>query len=142
MKGNKYVLTREDVIKSFISYAVGCMFGRYSLDEEGLIYAGGDFDDKFRLRDGQWEIKTKEGWKKSRVNIVEHNVIPIADGDYFEDGILERFVDFVNVSFGEDTLEENLDYIAETLGRKANETSRQAIRRYFLKDFYKDHVKT
>ena len=142
MKGNNYVLTREDVIKSFISYAVGCMFGRYSLDEEGLIYAGGDFDDKFRLRDGQWEIKTKEGWKKSRVNIVEHNVIPIADGDYFEDGILERFVDFVNVSFGEDTLEENLDYIAETLGRKANETSRQAIRRYFLKDFYKDHVKT
>jgi type II restriction/modification system DNA methylase subunit YeeA len=142
MKGNNYVLTREDVIKSFISYAVGCMFGRYSLDEEGLIYAGGDFDDKFRLRDGQWEIKTKEGWKKSRVNIVEHNVIPIADGDYFEDGILERFVDFVKVSFSEDTLEENLDYIAETLGRKANETSRQAIRRYFLKDFYKDHVRT
>jgi type II restriction/modification system DNA methylase subunit YeeA len=142
MKGNNYVLTKEDVVKSFISYAVGCMFGRYSLDEEGLIYAGGDFDDKFRLRDGQWEIKTKEGWKKSRVNIVEHNVIPIADGDYFEDGILERFVDFVKVSFGEDTLEENLDYIAETLGRKANETSRQAIRRYFLKDFYKDHVRT
>ncbi len=142
MKGNNYVLTREDVIKSFISYAVGCMFGRYSLDEEGLIYAGGDFDDKFRLRDGQWEIKTKEGWKKSRVNIVEHNVIPIADGDYFEDGILERFVEFVKVSFGEDTLEENLDYIAETLGKRANETSRQAIRRYFLKDFYKDHVRT
>jgi type II restriction/modification system DNA methylase subunit YeeA len=133
---------RERDIKSFISYAVGCMFGRYSLDEEGLIYAGGDFDDKFRLRDGQWEIKTKEGWKKSRVNIVEHNVIPIADGDYFEDGILERFVEFVKVSFGEETLEENLDYIAETLGKKANETSRQAIRRYFVKDFYKDHVKT
>jgi hypothetical protein len=142
MKGNNYVLTKEDVIKSFISYAIGCMFGRYSLDEEGLIYAGGDFDDKFRLRDGQWEIKTKEGWKKSRVNIVEHNVIPIADGDYFEDGILERFVEFVKVSFGEETLEENLEYIAETLGKKVNETSRQAIRRYFLKDFYKDHVRT
>jgi hypothetical protein len=142
MKGNNYVLTREDVIKSFISYAVGCMFGRYSLDEEGLIYAGGDFDDKFRIRNGQWEIKTKEGWKKSRVNIVEHNVIPIADGDYFEDDILERFVEFVEVSFGEETLEKNLDYIAETLGKRANETSRQAIRRYFLKDFYKDHVKT
>lgn len=133
---------RERDIKSFISYAVGCMFGRYSLDEEGLIYAGGDFDDKFRQRDGQWEIKTKEGWKKSSINIVEHNVIPIADGDYFEDGILERFVEFVKVSFGEDTLEENLDYIAETLGKRANETSRQAIRRYFLKDFYKDHVRT
>ncbi|MGI6450842.1 MAG: BREX-1 system adenine-specific DNA-methyltransferase PglX [Desulfitobacteriia bacterium] len=142
MKGSNYVLTKEEVIKSFISYAVGCMFGRYSLDEEGLIFAGGDFDDKFRLRDGQWEIKAKEGWNKSRVNIIEHNVIPIVAGDYFEDDILERFVDFVKVSFGEDTLEENLDYIAETLGRKANETSRQAIRRYFLKDFYKDHVKT
>jgi hypothetical protein len=133
---------RERDIKSFISYAVGCMFGRYSLDEEGLIYAGGDFDDKFRIRNGQWEIMTKEGWKKSRVNIVEHNVIPIADGDYFEDGILERFIEFVKVSFGEQTLEENLDYIAETLGKRDNETSRQAIRRYFLKDFYKDHVRT
>jgi type II restriction/modification system DNA methylase subunit YeeA len=142
MKGNNYVLTREDVIKSFISYAVGCMFGRYSLDEEGLIYAGGDFDDKFRLRDGQWEIKTKEGWKKSSINIVEHNVIPIVDGDYFEDDILERFVEFVKASFGEATLEKNIDYIAETLGKKANETSRQTIRRYFLKDFYKDHVNT
>ncbi|SDL35359.1 Eco57I restriction-modification methylase [Clostridium cochlearium] len=142
---NKYFIeinSEQDYVKSFISYAVGCMFGRYSLDEEGLIYAGGDFDDKFRIRNGQWEIKTKEGWKKSRVNIVEHNVIPIVDGDYFEDGILERFVEFVKVSFGEETLEENLDYIAETLGRKANETSRQAIRRYFLKDFYKDHVRT
>ena len=118
------------------------MFGRYSLDEEGLIYAGGDFNDKFRLRDGQWEIKTKEGWKKSSINIVEHNVIPIADGDYFEDDILERFVEFVKVSFGEETLEENLDYIAETLGKRVNETSRQAIRRYFLKNFYKDHVRT
>jgi hypothetical protein len=142
MKGNNYVLTREDVIKSFISYAVGCMFGRYSLDEEGLIFAGGDFDDKFRLRSGQWEIKTKEGWKKSSINIVEHNVIPIADGDYFEDDILERFVEFVKASFGEATLEKNIDYIAETLGKKANETSRQTIRRYFLKDFYKDHVNT
>jgi type II restriction/modification system DNA methylase subunit YeeA len=133
---------RERDIKSFISYAVGCMFGRYSLDEEGLIYAGGDFDDKYRLRDGQWEIKTKEGWKKSSIKIVEHNVIPIADGDYFEDDILQRFVEFIKVSFGEETLEENLEYIAETLGKKANETSRQAIRRYFLKDFYKDHVST
>ncbi len=141
IKGNRYILTKKDVIKSFISYAVGCIFGRYSLDEEGLIYAGGDFDNRFRMFNEEWEIKTKEGWKQSRVNIAEHNVIPIADGDYFEDDILERFVEFVNVSFGEETLEENLDYIAETLGQRANETSRQAIRRYFLRDFYKDHVR-
>ena len=132
----------ERDIKSFISYAVGCMFGRYSLDEEGLIYAGGDFGDKFRLENGSWEINTKEGWKKSSIAIAKDNVIPIADGDYFEDDILERFVEFVSVSFGDKNLAENLEYIAETLGKKANETSKQAIRRYFLKDFYKDHVKT
>ncbi len=63
-------------------------------------------------------LRPKRVGKKSRVNIVEHNVIPIADGDYFEDGILERFVEFVKVSFGEETLEENLDYIAETLGKE------------------------
>lgn len=133
---------RERDIKSFISYAVGCMFGRYSLDEEELIYAGGDFKDYFKFENGEWQIKTKDGWKKSSIDIAGDNVIPIVDDDYFEDDIVNWFVEFVKVVFGEETLEENLDYIAETLGKKSNETSRQAIRRYFLKDFYKDHVKT
>ena len=133
---------RERDIKSFISYAVGCMFGRYSLEEEGLIYAGGEFSHKWKSENGEWRIRTDDGWKKSSINIAKDNIIPIADGDCFEDDILERFVDFVKVTFGEQTLEENLKYIADTLGRKSNETSRQAIRRYFLKDFYKDHVKT
>lgn len=133
---------RERDIKSFISYAVGCMFGRYSLDEEGLIYAGGDFKEYFRYENGAWQIKTKDGWKKSSVDIAGDNVIPIVDDDYFEDDIVNRFVEFVKAAFGEETLEENLDYIAETLGKRNNETSRQAIRRYFLKVFYKDHVKT
>jgi type II restriction/modification system DNA methylase subunit YeeA len=132
---------RERDIKSFISYAVGCMFGRYSLDEEGLIYAGGEFKDKFRIENGKVMINTKEGWKKSSIDVTMDNVLVIADDDYFEDDIVNRFVEFVKVTFGEKTLEENLDYIAETLGKKSNETSRQAIRRYFLKDFYKDHVK-
>ncbi|MBZ4688749.1 MAG: restriction endonuclease, partial [Clostridiales bacterium] len=119
---------RERDIKSFISYAVGCMFGRYSLDEEGLVYAGGDFDP------GKY--------KKFKVD--EDNIIPITDDVYFDEGedIVSRFVEFVRVTFGEDTLEENLDYIAETLKKKSGETSRQAIRRYFLNGFYKDHVKT
>lgn len=117
---------RERDIRSFISYAVGCMFGRYSLDEEGLIYAGGEFDiNKYKTF-----IPTKD------------NVLVIADDDYFEDDIVNRFVDFVKITFGEKTLKENLDYIAETLGMKSTETARQTIRRYFLKDFYKDHVKT
>ncbi|WP_406543158.1 BREX-1 system adenine-specific DNA-methyltransferase PglX [Clostridium ljungdahlii] len=113
-------------IKSFISYSVGCMFGRYSLDEEGLIYAGGEF--------------SQDRYKTFKVDI--DNVIPITDDEYFEDDIVSRFIEFVKITFSEETLEENLDYIADTLGKKGNETSRQTIRRYFLKDFYKDHLKT
>lgn len=120
------VKNKVDTIKSFISYSVGCMFGRYSLDEEGLIYAGGEFNsDRYRT---------------FKVDI--DNVIPITDDEYFEDDIVSRFVEFVKITFSEETLEENLDYIADTLGKKGNETSRQTIRRYFLKDFYKDHLKT
>lgn len=149
MKGNNYILTREDVIKSFISYAVGCMFGRYSLDEEGLIYAGGEFDEKWKVEGGKWKLKKNSNedepsdiWIDSSFDIVKDNVLVIADDDYFEDDIVNRFVNFVKVTFGEKTLEENLDYIAETLGQKASETSRQTIGRYFLKNFYKDHIKT
>ncbi len=116
---------RERDIKSFISYAVGCMFGRYSLDEEGLIYAGGEFD----INRYKTFIPTKD------------NVLVIADDEYFEDDIVNRFVEFVKISFGDKSLEENLDYIAETLGNKTGKTSRQTIRRYFLKDFYNDHLK-
>jgi len=117
---------RERDIKSFISYAVGCMFGRYSLDEEGLIYAGGEFNNN----------------RYSKYIPSYDNVLVIADDEYFEDDMVNRFVEFLKVTFGEETLEEDLDYIAETLGQKSNETSRQTIRRYLLKDFYNDHVKT
>jgi len=117
---------RERDIKSFISYAVGCMFGRYSLDEDGLIYAGGKFDVKRY---------------KTTIPTID-NVLIIEDDDYFEEDIANQFIEFVKITFGKETLEGNLDYIAETLGIKTGETSRQAIRRYFLKDFYNDHVKT
>ena len=69
------------------------------------------------------------------------NIIPITEDEYFEDDIVTRFIEFVKVVYGAETLEENLDFIAESLGVKANETSRQTIRRYFLKEFYKDHLK-
>lgn len=116
---------RERDIESFISYAVGCMFGRYSLDEEGLIYAGGEF---YPLR-----YKT---FKPDSVGI-----IPILSQSYFEDDITNRFVEFVKVAYGEKTLNENLDYISETLGKKNSESSRDAIRRYFIDGFYADHCK-
>ncbi|MBF8154004.1 BREX-1 system adenine-specific DNA-methyltransferase PglX [Exiguobacterium sp. TBG-PICH-001] len=116
----------KENVKSFLSYFVACYFGRYSLDKEGLIYAGGEFDVS--------QYKT--------FSIDEDNIIPILSGAYFEDDIITKIVDFVRITFSEETLEENLDFIAAAIGRKKNETAREALRRYFLNDFYKDHVKT
>lgn len=111
-------------VRSFLSYAVGCMFGRYSLDVDGLAYAGGEWDSsKYKTF-----IPDKD------------NVIPITDEEYFEDDIVGLFCAFLKKTFGEETLEENLDFIAKALGNKGN-TSREVIRNYFLKDFFKDHCK-
>jgi len=114
----------ERDIRSFISYAVGCMFGRYSLDCEGLAYAGGD-----------WNAK------KYRTFIPNvDNIIPICDDEYFDNDIVGRFVEFVRVVYGVETLEENLKFIADTLGFKGM-LPREVIRKYFLDGFYKDHLK-
>lgn len=111
-------------IRSLVSYAVGCMFGRYSLDVEGLAFAGGEWDP------GKYKTFIPDS----------DNCIPITDEEYFSDDIVGRFVEFVRVVYGEDTLEENLDFVAKALGNKGN-TSREVIRNYFLNDFYKDHLK-
>lgn len=118
---------RDREMKSFISYAVGCMMGRYCLDEEGLVFAGGKFDIN--------RYKTFKADKDA--------IIPITDMEYFEDDIVSKFVEFVKVVFGGETLEENLNYIADTecFKRKSNETSRDCLRRYFLKGFMEDHIK-
>ncbi len=141
---------RERDIKSFISYAVGCMLGRYSLDVEGLVYAGGEWSDKWKIENGQWKVRKltkdednnilEDTWVDATFAPVADNIIPITDEEYFEDDIVARFIEFLKVTFGEEKLEENLDYIAESIGKRESETSRQALRRYFLKDFYKDHV--
>ncbi|MFV8784782.1 BREX-1 system adenine-specific DNA-methyltransferase PglX [Aerococcus urinaeequi] len=125
IKGNQYVLTKKDVIQQFISYAVGCMFGRYSLDEEGLTYAGGEFDAS----------------RYETYSVVEDNIIPITSDVYLEDDLVNRFIEFVETVYGKETLEENLNFIAEALGQKKNETARDTIHSYFLKDFFKDHAK-
>ena len=116
-------LTRE--IKSLLSYAVGCLFGRYSLDAEGLVYAGGEWDAS----------------KYVTLQPVKDNVLPLCDEEYFgENDLVNRIVEFVRVVYGADTLEENLAFIAKALGSKGN-TSREIIRNYFLKDFFADHCK-
>ncbi|MBN1067554.1 BREX-1 system adenine-specific DNA-methyltransferase PglX [Clostridium botulinum] len=140
---------RERDIKSFISYAVGCMLGRYSIDAEGLIYAGGDFNDKWDFENNKVRKIEKDAdgniisdlWIESRFMPDRENIIPITEDEYFEDDIVSRFIDFVRTAYGNDNLEENLDFIADSIGRKSAETARQAIRRYFIKDFYKDHLK-
>lgn len=114
-------LQRE--IKSFISYAVGCMFGRYSLDVEGLAYAGGEFDHS----------------KYVSFPADCDNIIPICDDEYFEDDIVGRFIKFVEVVYGKETLQENLKFIADALGGKG--TPKEVIRNYFINDFYADHLK-
>ncbi|GHN53712.1 BREX-1 system adenine-specific DNA-methyltransferase PglX [Lactobacillus delbrueckii] len=112
-------------IRSLISYAVGCMFGRYSLDKEGLIYAGGEWDAS------QYKTYPAD----------EDNILPITDDEYFEDDIVDRFVKFVETVYGKDALEENLKFIADALEVKGT-TPREVIRNYFLNDFFKDHCQT
>ncbi len=114
-------LTRE--IKSLISYAVGCLFGRYSLDVKGLAYAGGEWDAA----------------KYKTIIPVADNVLPICDDDYLESDLTGKIVDFVAKVYGDDTLEENLKFIADALGGKG--TPREVIRNYLLTGFYADHCK-
>ena len=140
-------------IKSLISYAVGCMFGRYSLDKGGLIYAGGDFDKVYKKHKGEygnWSGVSLENYTVLNDNgkeidlyfaVDNDNVIPITDEAYFKDDIVERFKEFISVVYGKETLNENLDFIADTLGKKGTETSEDTIRRYFVNDFFNDHVK-
>jgi type II restriction/modification system DNA methylase subunit YeeA len=115
----------RDFVITLISYAIGCIFGRYSLDVRGLVYAGGEWDDS----------------KYSSFIPDKDNVLPITDEAYFEDDIVGLFCVWLKKVYGAETLEENLDFIAQVLGNKGN-TSREVIRNYFLNDFFKDHCAT
>lgn len=139
-KKNSYTIDKKQAIESFISYAIGCIFGRYSLDEEGLVYAGGDFKDKYRIENEELRINTSKGWEKSSIDVTMDNIIPITDSQYFPEDLVTGFIDFVKLSFGDKNLNVNLEFIAESLGTRNGETPRDTIRRYFLNDFYKNHV--
>lgn len=118
---------KVSLIKKLIHYSVGCMFGRYSLDFDGLTYAGGQFD--------------KKNYTKFLPD--NDNIIPIADNEsiYYNDDIVGKFTDFIKVAFGEKYLNENLEYISEVLGKRGTESYSDTIRRYFVNDFYNDHLK-
>ncbi len=146
-------------IKSLISYAVGCMFGRYSLDKEGLVFAGGDFREVY-IDDGLYpsenlfpsdnlfpkdpeytKLKTDDGVIDLSFYPDFDNCIPITDEEYFKDDIVGLFCAWLKKVYGEKTLEENLEFIANALDTKGA-TSREKIRNYFLNGFIKDHIKT
>ena len=155
-------------IKSLLSYAVGCMFGRYSLDKPGLIFAGGNFDSVYWKYKGQAALDENDSPIEggyAGISLAEYhypkfhdtddwetatwlsyepdvdNVIPITDEEYLDDDIVSRLCAWLKTVYGADTLEENLDYIAKALGNKGS-TSREIIRNYFLNDFFKDHCQT
>ena len=129
-KGNKYVRTRRDEVVSLISYAVGCMLGRYSLDKDGLILANqGDTVAEYLAQVPSPTFMPDED-----------NVLPITDEEYFEDDIVGNFVRWVAAAYGEEALEENLRFVADALGGKG--TPREVIRQYFVKEFFADHCQT
>ncbi len=117
---------RERDIKSFLSYLVGLMFGRYSLDKKGLAFAG-----------GEWDTSLYTSYQPD-----ENNIIPITQDQYFEDDIVKKIEELLTVIYGDESLEDNLMFIAEFLKKKATQSARERIREYFIKDFYKDHVRT
>ena len=124
---NDVAVRRADLnrdIRSLISYAVGCMFGRYSLDVPGLVYDGGEWDDS----------------KYSSFLPDADNCIPVTEKEYFPNDIVGRFTEFIRAAYGDGYLEQNLDYISKALGNKGD-SSREVIRNYFLNDFYNDHLK-
>lgn len=145
-------------VKSLISYAVGCMFGRYSLNRQGLVYAGGKWEDTYRrnaIGDGQgsgitiggiriaadkdYQINVDDHWQDCTYSPDVDNIIPICDDEYFEDDIVGRFVKFIETVYGKNSLEANLKFIADALGDKGQ--PRDVIRNYFLNDFFNDHCK-
>lgn len=125
MKDSNYVLTKEDVMKSLLSYAVGCLFGRYSLDTPGLAYAGGEWDA------GKYRTFIPD----------DDNVVPITDEEYFDDDLSSFICAWLKKAFGRENFEANLAFLTDALGTRGT-TPKEKLRNYFLKDFFKDHCKT
>jgi len=124
MMQSAYVRTRKDEVKDFISYAVGCIFGRYSLKEPGVIYAG-----------GKWNKR-----KYSKYMPVQSDVVPLGESGLYQMDMVEHFIWFVEKAFGKESLLDNLKFIAHALDDKANESVQDVLRNYFRTTFYSDHL--
>lgn len=143
-RGVKLQFNKEEIIKQFLSYAVGCIMGRYSIDKEGLIIANSD--DVLENNNSNILIKDREG--NIRHNIEnprffpdEYGIIPITLEKVFDNDIVTKVIEFIKALYGEETYEENIKFICEALGKKSNENYEDCLREYFVKDFYADHIK-
>ena len=143
-RGVKLQFNKEEIIKQFLSYAVGCIMGRYSIDKEGLIIANSD--DVLENNNSNILIKDREG--NIRHNIEnprffpdEYGIIPITLEKAFDNDIVTKIIEFIKALYGEETYEENIKFICEALGKKSNENYEDCLRNYFVKDFYTDHIK-
>ena len=141
-RGISLEFNKDELVKQFLSYAVGCIMGRYSINKSGLIMANSD--DILELSENKFVIKTADGEIRQEVESKflpdEFGIIPITDEKDFSNDIVERIKEFVSVVYGEENLKDNLNFIAEALGNKDNKSAEEIIRTYFIKDFYSDHL--
>ena len=141
-RGTSLEFNKDELVKQFLSYAVGCIMGRYSINKFGLIIANSDdilelLENKFIVKDTNGEIRQEI---ESKFLPDEFGIIPITDDKDFSNDIVEKVKEFIKFVYGEENLKDNLNFIAEALGNKDNKPSEEIIRTYFIKDFYLDHL--
>ena len=143
-RGVNLEFNKEEIIKQFLSYAVGCIMGRYSIDKNGLIMANSD--DVLISSDSLLLIKDREGNIRHEIENPrflpdDFGIIPITSENVFANDIVTKVFDFVKALYGEENFEENMNFICEALGKKENDSCENILRNYFIKDFYTDHLK-
>lgn len=141
-RGVSLEFNKDELIKQFLSYAIGCIMGRYSINKSGLIMANSD--DILELSENKFIVKATDGEIRQEVESKflpdEFGIIPITDEKDFSNDIVEKVKEFIKVVYGEENLKDNLNFIAEALGDKDNKAADEIIRNYFIKDFYTDHL--
>ena len=141
-RGVSLEFNKDELVKQFLSYAVGCIMGRYSINKSGLIIANSD--DILELSENKFIVKGTDGEIRQEIESKflpdEFGIIPITDEKDFSNDIVEKVKEFINLVYGEENLKDNLNFIAEALGNKDNKSAEEIIRTYFIKDFYSDHL--
>ena len=141
-RGVSLEFNKDELVKQFLSYAVGCIMGRYSINKSGLIMANSD--DILELSENKFIVKRTDGEIRQEIESKflpdEFGIIPITDEKDFSNDIVEKVKEFIKYVYGEENLKDNLNFIAEALGNKDNKAAEEIIRTYFIKDFYSDHL--